>query len=148
MTHVRSATAADMPWILAQLEAFDQFFGSSRSLFPSMEMAEAKLAWLVDQHVVLIAERADERQGFIAGLLQPSFYNDDVVQLTELFWWVAPEHRGGRAGLVLLNAFTAIGHARAHQVVMSLEDTSPVNPETLERRGYRPKETSFLLEVN
>lgn len=148
MTYVRPATAADMPWILEQLVAFDEFFGSSRSFFPSEESAEAKLAFLIEQHVVLVAERAGELQGFIAGLLSGSFYNETVIQLTELFWWVAEAHRGSRAALVLLNAFTAVGTARAHQVIMSLEDTSPVNPETLLRRGYRPKETSFLLEVS
>lgn len=147
MTHVRPATAADTPWILEQLVAFDKFFGSSRSLFPSIEAAEAKLAFLVEHHVFLVAEHGDERQGFIGGLLGPSFFNDDVVQLTELFWWVAPEHRGTRAGLVLLNAFIAIGQLRADHVVMTLEDQSPVNPATLERRGFRPKETSYLLEV-
>lgn len=148
MSLVRHATPADAPWILEQLLAFDKFFGSSRSLFPSIEAAEGKLAYLLAHHVVLVAESGVELQGFIVGLLGPSFYNDDVVQLTELFWWVSPEHRGTRAALLLLNAFVAVGKARAHQVIMTLEDNSPVNPVTLERRGFRPKETNFLFEVD
>ena len=142
---VRPAVAADMPWILEQLHAFDQFFGSSRSLFPSMEQAELKLAFLIEHHVFLVAEHG-ELQGFIAGMVGPSFFNDAHIYLTELFWWVAPEHRGSRAGLALLNAFVAKGRELADWVVMTLEAESPVNPETLTRRGFRPKETNFLLE--
>lgn len=147
MSQVRPATPADAPWILEQLLAFDKFFGSSRSLFPSIEAAEGRLAFLMDGHVVLVADNGAELQGFIGGLLGPSFFNDEVVQLTELFWWVAEEHRGSRAALMLLNAFVAVGNTRAHQVIMTLEDKSPVNPVTLERRGFRPKETNYLLEV-
>lgn len=144
---IRAATLDDMSWLLDQLAEFDQFFGSSRSLFPTMEQAERTLAGLIEEQVFLMAVNEREPLGFIAGVLVPHYLNPAITVLSELFWWVAVEHRGSRAGLVLLNAFDAIGDQRAHSVVMTLEADSPIHPKHLYGRGYRLKETSFLREV-
>lgn len=143
---VRPATLEDIPWLLEQLAAFDQFFGSSRSLFPSIEYAESTLALLITEHLFLVAE-SNGPLGFIAGMVVPHTLNPAITVLSELFWWVAPQHRGSRAGLLLLNAYVAAGKQRAHWVTMTLEADSPVAPRCLEQRGFRLKETTYLLEV-
>jgi hypothetical protein len=147
-TAIRKATVADMPWLLEQLAAFDRFFGSSRSMFPpSMDVAEQKLHYLINDHVFMIAEEAEYGPvGFIAG-----FQHEDFLslrpRLTELFWWVAEPYRRSRAGLLLLNAFIAYGRTLGADIAMSLLSGSPVNVDTLTRRGFVPKETSYLLEA-
>jgi hypothetical protein len=87
------------------------------------------------------------RTGFIAGFLYPHFFNPDIVTLSELFWWVPEEYRGTRSGLLLFKYFKEFGEERADQVIMTLEEETPVKPEFLTKKGFRVKEHSYLLEV-
>ena len=149
---VRPATPADVPWILAELRAFDRFFGAVHSLVPAdPAYATTQLHGLIRDHLFLVAVRNAEDEatpvGFIAGLLGPHFFNPGLQVLTELFWWVPVAERGSRAGAHLLSAYLAYGRAHADWVHMTLEEHSPVNPETLERRGFRRTERHYLLEV-
>lgn len=144
---VRPAESADVPWLLTELRAFDRFFGAARSLFPTDEQAETTLRWLIAEHVVFVASDVTGPVGFIAGTLGPHFFNPTLTYLSELFWWVTESARGSRAGALLLSAFLAYGKQHADCVVMTLEDASPVNPTSLLSRGFRLKETSYLLEV-
>ena len=148
MITVRPATLTDLPWLLRELQSFDQFFDSSRSLFPDLETAEAIVSEFVTKHLFLVAQGRDGCLGFIAGIVGPHPYNPALTYLSETFWWVTPQFRGSRAGLTLLNAFVMTGkQLQVDAIVMTLESDSPVNPETLTRRGFRPKETNYLLEV-
>lgn len=145
---VRHARNDDIPWLLEQLRAFDQFFGAGRSLFPSDPLrAQHIVESLIFQHPFHVALEGEDRVGFIAGILAPHPYNGAIRQLTEAFWWVAPEYRGTRAGSLLLDAFIEEGKQRADWIVMTLEHDSPVHDRVLEKRGFKPKERSFLLEV-
>lgn len=145
---VRPATPEDIPWLLAQLRQFDAFFGSSRSLFPSEEHAEAIIAGLIETQPILVAAGTTGPVGFICGAITPHPYNPDLIVLSEMFWWVAEAYRGSRAGLALLNEFIAIGKRHAHWIIMTLETESKIDPEHLHRRGFRLKEMSYLLEVS
>lgn len=87
------------------------------------------------------------RTGFIAGFLYPHFFNPDIVVLSELFWWVPEKFRNGRSGLMLFKFFKEFGEERADQVIMTLEEESPVQPRFMTKRGFRAKERSFILEV-
>jgi hypothetical protein len=145
---VRPATHADLPWLLDQLRQFDAFFGSARSLFPSVEQAEAIIGGLIDTQPILVADNDAGPVGFICGALHPHPYNPALIVLSEMFWWVAEEYRGSRAGLALLNEFIAIGERLAHWIIMTLETNSKLDPEHLFRRGFRLKELSYLLEVD
>lgn len=147
MITVRRAVAADVPWLLDQLRDFDAFYGSSRSLYPDLDVAEQIVAGLVDTQPFFIAENADGPIGFVAGFLAPHNLNPEIRVLCEQFWWVDPAYRGSRAGLALLNELIAFGRVHADWIIMTLEHESPVNPQTLTRRGFRPKETSYLLEI-
>jgi N-acetylglutamate synthase-like GNAT family acetyltransferase len=155
---IRRATLHDLQWLLAQLRAFDQFFGARKTLIPpDPAHAEAILLQLMDPDVgcFFLAERVDlvddellpTPLGFIAGLVSRHFFNPAITTLTELFWWVDPTHRGSSAGARLLEAFTAYGQEHADWIVFTLETNSPVHPEALVRRGFVAKSQDFLLEV-
>lgn len=144
---VRQATTDDVPWLLGQLAQFDRFIGAKHSLFPSPDYAERMLTELLASQPFLVAVGEDGPVGFIAGALAPHPYNPAIRVLTELFWWVAEPYRRSRAGLLLLNAFVRIGEEQADWIFLSLEHASPVNETTLTRRGFRPFETTYLLEV-
>lgn len=148
MITIRRAELTDSPWLLTQLKAFAQFFGSKHSLFPSDDAGILDaLHSLVETKVFLVAEANGKSVGFIAGLLQEHPYNPKITVLSELFWWVAPEHQGSSAGARLLQAFTDYGRLNAQWIVMTLETKSPVNPRSLEKRGFRHFESSYLLET-
>ena len=149
MYRISPAQADDVTWLLAQLRDFDRFFGALHPLFPpDQQHAEVLLTTLIAEHPFLMAwEDGDTRVGFIAGSLAPHPYNPNLMLLSEMFWWVAPEHRGSRAGLLLLDAFIRVGRQTANWIVFTLEAKSPINPATLERRGFTLFERNYLLEV-
>lgn len=154
MITIRRAERLDLKWLLGQLRDFDVFFGAGRSLMPRDEShATALLQELIAQHVFYVAIDGGQNDvagfgvGFIAGHLAPHAFNPDIRTLTELFWWVEPASRHSRAGSLLLDAYVADGKRRADWVLMTLEHDSPVNDRVLLKRGFRPKERSYLLEV-
>ena len=148
MIQIRRATESDIPWLLTQLKAFDKFFAASRNLFPDDEHATNFLKALMapDAGCFFVAEGKDGLLGFIAGILTPHAYNPSIRVLNELFWWVAREWRGTSAGSRLLAAFTEFGQNNADWVVMTLETRSPIDPRSLERRGFKAYETNYLWE--
>ena len=156
MIVVRPATATplDLVWMLRELEQFAHAAATKRPLFPADPAHGAQLltSLIEGGHPVLIATRTtedgdEERLGLIAGHLSQHPYNPDLRVLTELFWWVALEHRATSAGARLLDAYIAAGRALADLVVMTLEHTSPISDRVLQKRGLRPFEHSYLLET-
>jgi hypothetical protein len=150
---IRPAVDSDIDWILEELKSFADFYGSKLSLFGDQLYSRQFIGSLIESHVCLVAERANEGDGpgealgFITGLVTPHTFNPNIFVLTEAFWWVKPEHRGSRAALMLLNAFTEWGKAHVDWIMFTLEDNSPVKDKTLLKRGYRFKEMNYLLET-
>jgi N-acetylglutamate synthase-like GNAT family acetyltransferase len=143
---IRKAELSDVGWLLEQLKDFDEFFGTTQSLFPDTDKAKSTIEGLTQTQPFFIAENG-ERQGFIVGVVGRHPYKSDILVMDERFWWVAPKYRGTSVGARLLHRY--IEHGReigVHWNTMVLEDNSPINPESLKRLGYRPKETTWLLE--
>lgn len=146
---VRPAVQSDAPWLFEQIAAFQDFVGFKKKLLDEGPASKETLAKLISDHVVLIAHERPrvERMGFIAGYRASHPFNQRIRVLSECFWWVAPEYRGGRAGAKLLREFELLGRAEADWVVFSLEHNSPVREKHLLKRGFRQIERAFLLEV-
>ncbi len=145
---VRPASVIDIPWLLAEVKEFDRFAGFNKSLIPRDEHKFLQvLEGLITQHVFLVAEKDSEPMGFIAGVLTPHHFNDEILVLTELLWWVRADYRNTRAGAVLFEGFMDIGRREADWIVMTLEAKSQVKPETLYKRGFRLQELGFIHEV-
>lgn len=149
MITIRFATFEDVEWLFTQCIDFDRFFGAKQSLMADdPAYTRELLATLITQHIVLVAVRGVELIGFIAGSLASHPFRPTLSVATELLWWVLPPNRQSSAGARLLNAFEDVARDRGAQwILMALEAESPVRPESLTRRGYRAKETSYLLEV-
>lgn len=155
MTQIRAAHEGDLPWLLEQLREFDAFFGAKHTLFPDETYGRAFLRSIIDHHVFLIAcsdGPPASRVGFIGGMLGKHPFNPHLRTLTELFWWVVPRSRGGTTGARLLLEFRARAERHhVHMVVLSLEERTitegMVDPASLVRMGFVPKERSYLLEL-
>lgn len=146
---IRKALLSDTEWILEQLKIFSSTYETKFSLFPkSYESAQEIIFKLIEGQIVLIAETDNsERAGFIAGVLAPHYFNQDIMTLSELFWWVEEKHRGSRAGLMLYNEFVKIGKDLSDWIVICLKFGSPVKEEFFLKRDFKKLDQSFLLEV-
>jgi predicted N-acetyltransferase YhbS len=146
-TTIRPATSDDLPWLIEQVREFAKFNNTKFFIFPSEEKARAGLIRMMEGHFMRIAEKDGKSVGFIAAWWVMHPYNDELPLLSETFWWVAPEHRQGRAGLMLLDEFVAFAKEHVKWATFSLLENSPVNERVLLKRGFRKHETAYLLEI-
>lgn len=147
MINVRPATPDDLPWLMDQLRQFDAF-APGRSLFPDMAHAELRAQQMMAPPYVFLIAQDYRSLGFVAGVITPHFFTPEFTVLTELLWWVAPEHRMSRAGHVLLTAFKAYGvRQKVGRIQFSLLANSPVPPEALESRGFQLVESSYAMDL-
>lgn len=147
MIKIRRAQAEDIPWLLVELKKFAEIHDSRASVIDE-ETAPDLIKALVEQQVVFIAEKSGEQLGFIGGVLMPHYFNPKIKVLAETFWWVAEEHRGSRAALLLMKEFVEYGKVHADWITMALEALSPVNEKCLTKRGFKLQERAFLMEVS
>lgn len=146
---VRNAHSDDVDWILKELKVFSEFYGTKKSLFgDDLNYSKTIVSQIIENHLCLISEINSEPVGFICGSLAPHVFNQEIMVLSEVFWWVKPEYRNSRAGALLLNAYIDFGKINADWVLLTLEDKSPLKDQTLLKRGFVLKEKSFLLEVH
>lgn len=145
---IRQAKESDIDWLLVELKKFSVFYASKYDLYSKDEKYNRYLLdVLIKSHLFLIAEENELPIGFICGTVSGHFFNPELKTLQEVFWWVKEEKRQGFAGAKLLQAFIDYGKANCQWVVMTLEDGSPVNPDSLLNRGFKPKECNFIMEV-
>jgi GNAT superfamily N-acetyltransferase len=88
--------------------------------------------------------------GFIGGILAPDINNGDIVA-SETFWYVLPKFRGSTIGVRLVNHFEVWARdMKAARIIMAhLADSMPeALKEFYERRGYRPRETSWIKDLS
>ncbi len=90
-----------------------------------------------------VAKNGSSYCGVIGGLLHENIFNPKYKTLTELFWYVLPEYRNGRAGLMLLKAFDNRAKEIADDSTLCLLPSSQVNIGSLEKRGYKLNEYAF-----
>lgn len=84
--------------------------------------------------------------GALGVIKVPNVYNPTLETLAEMFWYVPPEHRKSRAGLMLLDAYTKKAEELNIEATMSLLPSSLVNEKTLAKRGFVLGEHAFRKE--
>lgn len=144
---IRRAVPADIPWLVSQLREFAALHPVGARIMGSDSHAEALLAHLMATQFLAVADADGTPVGLIAGAVAPHPFNPALTMATELWWWVQPPARHTRAGLALLNAYDEWADSVADLKGMTLEVASPVNPETLLRRGYHLAEYQYVAEV-
>jgi len=93
---------------------------------------------------ILLLENDGAAIGMLGFLKYPDI-NDGETVMSETFWYVKPDQRGG--GLRLLKRFEDIAREQgAKRVIMAhLKNLMPAELEHLYvRRGYKPTETNYL----
>lgn len=143
---LREANLSDIDWLLVELKHFAEFYASSHSLFSDDDGYNRNvLKQLIEDHYFMVSENDGVCSGFIAGMISRHLFNPKITTFTELFWWVLPDFRGTKSGGMLLDHFTEFG-SQFSWSIMTLEHNSPVQNESLLKRGYVFKEQSFIKE--
>tara|TARA_R110000772_G_scaffold213509_1_gene324045 strand:- start:156 stop:623 length:468 start_codon:yes stop_codon:yes gene_type:complete len=100
------------------------------------------------QGVILLAHKDSEIAGIFMAVKAPDVWVPNITLMTELVWWVNPEHRQSSAGLRLLKEYTKIGEQLVKKgeistFTMTLLENSPIT--NLEKRGWNPVETNYVF---
>lgn len=99
---------------------------------------------MYEDQTALIAWDGDKRVGCIGGYLSPNLFNPTLGTLYELIWWVDPDYRKTRVGVMLLSEYEKMAQeSEAFDTTLSLLSTSPVNFKSLEKRGWTVEEQAF-----
>lgn len=99
-----------------------------------------------DDGILLVAETDGKIIGMAGGLVFPLYFNHAHKSGQELFWWIAPEHRGG-VGARMLDRLEQEARDRGAKS-WAMIALAKVRPESVgklyERRGYRASERSYI----
>ena len=144
---IRRSQSIDIDWLLKELAAFSKFIQTRHCLYGEEEYSRKGLQLLIDEHVLLIAEKDFIPIGFVAGYFTPHLFNPKIKIICELFFWVTPNHRRSRAGSLLMDAYIAEGMKKAQSITFSLNRFTRMNERSLLRRGFSHHESTFLLET-
>ena len=114
-------------------------------LYDPHTIQELALKSIRDQ-TTLVVSKDSHIIGVIGGVLVPHYLNRNQLTLAEIMWYVLPEHRSGRAGLMLLKGFADMAKQRAAKATLSLLGSSPISDKTLEKFGFKLAERNYLME--
>jgi len=107
---VREANKFDIPALLDMLRAYR--IATPLDFLRDVDDAEYITKLLIElmsgRGLILIAEEA-EPIGMLMAIISPSQWQLSKYLMTEMAYWVQPEHRGGTAGYRLLKAYQKKG---------------------------------------
>lgn len=142
---IRAASADDIPWLVGELRAFASEYPVPLPIAGDDAYLAGVLGHLIAEgQYVAVAERDGRPVGTIAGALHPHPFNPGLHMVGEYFWWVVPEERGSRAGLLLLRGLEAFAAEHGVPLVLTTEATSAIADRTLLRRGYTLAERQWV----
>lgn len=108
----------------------------------------ARLSMLFDRVVKdetgLICWKDGKKVGMVGGILLPHHLKPNFTVLTEIVWYIDPEHRRSRASLKLLNGYKQIIDEKADEGIFTLLAHTPIEDASMERMGFKPYERNFI----
>lgn len=142
---MRSAEERDLENILEMSKAFYATTHHARNI-PLDEGSVIHLVnLLLEGGILLVAEIDEEVVGMIGGYVHPYIFNNNVMQLGEIVWYVKPEHRATRAGLLLLDCLEAAAKQNGvdYMVMMNFVDGPEVVNRAYTASGYNMTEYAW-----
>ena len=110
---IREATIEDMPAILTLGEEFFKVSGIPAFCRFNLKSCSILIRQLIqgDGATILVLEHAGEIVGILGAYLVLMPFNLDHINCQEMFWYIAPAHRGGTGALRLIKALFAWAEA-------------------------------------
>ena len=104
-----------------------------------------------EQGLLLVGEGAKGAAAMAGALAYPAWFNDEHLTSQELFWWVAPTHRGSLLGTALRKGMEDWARGKGC-LTMEMGALEAHRPEALanlyKRLGYEPKERIFCKRLS
>lgn len=132
---IRTATAGDIPEV-TRLAAEFHAYSPYRDYPFDPDAFSAFAGRLIEGGIIFLSD-----DGFIAGLLNPLFFNPSVVMGAELMWFARKE---GRALREAFEAWAREQGAVGVQFSGLADDQAEAIRRNYERAGYQPVETAYL----
>lgn len=146
MYTVEDLTARDYQWAV-QVAAKNMIIEEvKRPDLYNMQQFELLANLMLQQKTVVIAKMNGRPVGVIGALVNPNVYNPNVMTMAEILWYVLPEHRGGRAGYLLLKAIKEKADDLADELTLSTLAQSAVNDASLARMGFEFAERAYFYK--
>lgn len=147
MYKVRNATRGDLYNIVREGLEFAFFNETKHLLFDTASVTKLVLT-LIENETLLICEKDGEFAGMFLWYMHEHMFNNNIKIANELVWWVVEKHRNSRVGMLLFKEYERQALLMGcHILTMSKLDVSPYKDSFLEKKGYKLKEKSFVLEV-
>jgi GNAT superfamily N-acetyltransferase len=141
---IRPANDSDREWIAAECK---RFFEASGYGAISTYRPDDLLRTLEAAQIVLVD---DQHRGLVAAVVFPSFFDGQTLLAQELFWWVAPEHRGSGVAIELLEATELAARQKGCKalLMLCLDGLGADRVARIyERRGYAPTERTYMRKL-
>lgn len=149
MPDVRPATEADLPAIVGHGRQFFDALPYCGLLEFDADSFAAAMRQVMEDDLLLVAERDGRVIGSGAMVLAPAFHNAAETFGQELYWYVLPGERDG-AGQALLTALVSAAKGRGARLI-SLACTTGMRDAALSRlyrsRGYVETHRAYLRRV-
>ena len=102
-----------------------------------------------DNTTAFIAFDGDQAVGICGGIVFPTFWDTSKLTASETWWFVRRGWRGTGAGLKLMDALEswAKDSGAWRMSMMMIEEIAPGIEKLYVRRGYRPRERTFVKEL-
>lgn len=150
-TEVRRAAVGDIPQMVMIGRRFIEESGYPKyGVHGNPARLHASLSNAIDDpsSAVFVAAQGEKIVGVAQAVKYTNYFSDAPMGI-ELFWWVAPEHRGGSAAVRLMDAMERWADDE-HCVAFAMVDITHINsaaPRIYERRGYELCERTWIKRL-
>jgi len=144
---IRQAEYRDIPHFLSM----GRKFATAADEPFDRESLTQHLEWILeDEHTnAFIVFDGDRAVGIVAGIWIPTFWDNSKITATELWWWVEEDARLSGVGTMLMDALESwakqVGAWRLG--MMTIVGLAPGAEEIYRKRGFRPRENTFVKEL-
>jgi N-acetylglutamate synthase-like GNAT family acetyltransferase len=145
---IRLATEDDFPAIIELCREFWTHTQFSEDFDAEHCLGMVKLSH--DHELLAVLVVNDIVQGFCAAVKSFLLASTQAMTATELAWWVNPDHRGGKNGVVLLQFMEQLAKDQGikYWSMVSMESSMPETINRMyERLGYTKSETIYTKVI-
>ena len=145
---IRIANKFDMPKLIEMLWHYHDT-GVVHNLEVSDEETAAKILThiFIGGGIAIISEKDDKPIGMLLAIITPYLWDHSKFVMSEIAYWVEPEHRGSTAGYRMLKKYIQECDKMKEQGRIHNYTMSQMEGQTLDygKFGMRPMETTWSI---
>ena len=139
---IRDATAQDIPACLEMGAKFHALAGMPVPFDPPT-FVELLGTIIRARTVLVLTNNANEPVGMIGMIVLPAYYNANVLNALEVFWWIEPEYRG-RGGKMIDALEKRAKQMNVPTLQLSCLETMKEVGILYERKGYKLMDHNYV----